>query len=144
MGARLAVPVSLWRRESGLPTISIIDDDESSLEAMLSLVKSLGFKVQAFSSALEFLASPYVHATDCLIADINMPRMTGVELHRHLVRTGYLIPTILVTAYSDDGVQARAVAEGVLRCLSKPVDGASLLECVHLALQGIEPGKNHS
>jgi FixJ family two-component response regulator len=127
-----------------LPTIAIVDDDESSLEAMMSLVKSLGFTVEGFSSALEFLASPYVHATDCLIADINMPRMTGVELHHHLVRSGYLIPTILVTAYPDEGIQAGAVAEGVLRCLSKPVDTASLLECVRLALQGIEPGKDRS
>jgi FixJ family two-component response regulator len=141
---RFAVPVSLWTRETGLPTISIVDDDESSLEAMKSLVKSLRFTVEAFSSALDFLASPHAHATDCLIADINMPRMTGVELHRHLVRSGNLIPTILVTAYPDDGIQASAMAEGVLCFLSKPVDASSLLACVRLALQRIEPGKDHS
>src|SRR6267142_1208867 len=141
---RFAVPVSLWTRETGLPTISIVDDDESSLEAMRSLVKSLGFTVEAFSSALDFLASPQSRATDCLIADINMPRMTGVELHSHLVRSGNLIPTILVTAYPEDGMQARAMAEGVLCFLSKPVDASSLLACVRLALQRIEPGKDHS
>ena len=127
-----------------MPTISIVDDDESSLEAINSLVKSLGFTVEAFSSALEFLASSHVHATDCLIADINMPRMTGLELHSHLVRSGYLIPTILVTAYPDDGIRARAVAEGVLCFLSKPVDASSLLECVRLVMQRIEPGNDHS
>lgn len=104
---------------------------------MQSLVKSLGFTVEPFSSPLDFLASSHVHATDCLIADINMPVMTGVELHSHLVRSGYLIPTILVTAYPDDGIQARAMAEGVLCFLSKPVDASSLLGCVRLALQRI-------
>jgi FixJ family two-component response regulator len=136
--------VSRWTWETGLPTISIVDDDEASLEAMMSLVKSLGFTVEAFASALDFLASPQVHATDCLIADINMPGMTGVELHSHLLRAGYHIPTILVTAYPDEVIQARAVAEGVLCFLNKPVDASSLLGYVRLALQRIEPGKDHS
>jgi FixJ family two-component response regulator len=126
-----------------LPTISIVDDDESSLEAIRSLVKSLGFTVASFASALDFLTSPRLHATDCLIADINMPRMTGVELHRHLTRSGYLIPTILVTAYPDDGIEARALAEGVLCFLTKPVDAVSLLGCVRLALQRSASRKDH-
>jgi FixJ family two-component response regulator len=125
---------------TGLPTISIVDDDESSLEAIKSLVKSLGFTVETFPSALDFLASPHVRATDCLIADITMPRMTGVELHNHLVSSGYLIPTIFVTAHPDDSIQARAMADGAICFLSKPVDTSSLLACVRLALQRIEPG----
>ena len=83
------------------PAISIVDDDESIREAMEARMKSLGFHARTFSSAADFLAFPGIEHTSCLIADINMPHMTGVELYRRLVDLGYEIPTILITAYPE-------------------------------------------
>jgi FixJ family two-component response regulator len=114
--------------------ISIVDDDESFREAMTSLMKSLGFEVEAFSSADAFLASPRLGNTACLIADVHMPGMTGIELQRHLVDSGRTIPVILITAYPDDNVRARALAAGVICYLSKTFDDDALLGFVRSAL----------
>ena len=119
--------------------ISIIDDDESYREATKGLMKSLGFTVEAFPSAVDFLASPHLRNTSCVIADINMPHMTGFELHRHLVESGYGIPMILITAYPDDSIRGRAMAEGVICYLTKPCDENALLGCVRSALKRIKP-----
>jgi FixJ family two-component response regulator len=121
--------------------ISIVDDDESFREAMTSLMKSLGFAVAAFSSAEEFLASPRLGSTSCLIADYNMPGATGLELHRQLVDSGHAIPVILVTAYPDDDVRARALGAGVICYLSKTFDDAALLGYVSSALMQADKGK---
>jgi FixJ family two-component response regulator len=115
--------------------ISIVDDDQPHRESMRKLVKLLGYAVEVFASATEFLASHALAETACLITDVNMPGMTGVELHRHLVSAGYAIPTILVTAYPDAGVRDQALKDGVLCYLSKPVDDDVLERCVHLALR---------
>jgi FixJ family two-component response regulator len=114
--------------------ISIVDDDESVREALTGLMKSVGFTVEAFPSAGDFLAYPNIHDTSCLIADVQMPQMSGVELHSLLVRSGNAIPTILITAYPDDSVRARALADGVICYLSKPFYGDVLLGCVRSAL----------
>jgi FixJ family two-component response regulator len=114
--------------------IAIIDDDECYRAATADLVRSLGYAVEEFPSALDFVASPYLHSTACVITDINMPRMTGIELHRHLVKSGYVIPTILITAYPDDSVRAQALAEGLVCYLTKPCDDNSLLGCLRAAL----------
>lgn len=115
--------------------ISIVDDDEASREALAVLIKSLGFAGETFGSAAEFLASPRLPQTACLIADINMPGMTGVELYRYLVRMDYRIPTLLITAYPENAGRARALADGVIAYLSKPCSESELLECVKSALQ---------
>src|ERR1700735_513991 len=81
--------------------ISIVDDDQPFRESMLKLVKLLGYTVEAFPSAAAFLASRFMQETACLVSDVQMPGMTGVELHGRLVDLGYPIPTILVTAYFD-------------------------------------------
>lgn len=112
------------------PLISIVDDDESCREAIASLMTCLGFGVQIFASAVEFLASADVAGTSCVIADVQMPHMTGIELHRRLTALGYSIPTILITAYPNGAARDRALADGVLRYLSKPIDNAALIECV--------------
>ena len=134
----------LMMHEAGLPTktlISIIDDDGTVREAIAGLLKSLGFAVEVYSSAVDFLACPNARDTSCLIADVHMPRMTGVELHRHLMESGYAIPTILITAYPDDSVRARALADGVICYLSKPCEEDALLGCVSLALERAKPGE---
>ena len=114
--------------------ISIVDDDQSFRDSMRRLVKSLGYSGAVFRSAAEFLASPRLAATDCLIADIHMPEMSGVELYRHLVETGRGIPTILVTAYPDDRVQERMLSEGVRCYLRKPLEESALIDCLHSAV----------
>ena len=115
--------------------ISIIDDNESFRLAMVGLMESLGFTVQAFQSAAAFLASPNVSGTSCVIADVRMPHMTGLELHSRLVNSGRAIPMILITAYPDECVRARAMTEGVICYLSKPLDEDALLGCVCTALK---------
>jgi len=82
--------------------ISIVDDDEPYRDSMRKLIMLLGYTVEAFASAADFLRSRHLPDTACLVADVHMPGMTGVELHRHLVDAGYAIPTILVTAYPDE------------------------------------------
>src|SRR5271154_1406605 len=116
------------------PLISVVDDDESMREAVKGLMKSLGYTAQAFASAEEFLPSRQVPGTSCLIADVQMPGMTGLELHRHLVASGRTIPTILITAYPDDSVRERALGDGVVCYLSKPFDETDLLSCIRSSL----------
>ena len=92
--------------------ISVVDDDQSFRDSMRRLLKSLNYAVVVFPSAAEFLASPKLAATACLVADVHMPAMTGVELYEHLIETGHAIPTILVTAYPNDGVRERMLHAG--------------------------------
>ncbi|MBR0750416.1 response regulator [Bradyrhizobium japonicum] len=115
--------------------ISIIDDDEQSRAALADLMQAIGFTIEAFPSAVDFLASPNVSHTSCLIVDVHMPRMTGTELHSRLVGSGYDIPTILITAYPDDSARARALGRGVVCYLTKPIDEEVLLACVESALR---------
>jgi FixJ family two-component response regulator len=118
------------------PLISVVDDDESMREAVRGLMKSLGYTSEAFASAEEFLKSRQVPRTSCLIADVQMPGMTGLELHRHLVTSGATIPTILITAYPDDNARDRALRDGVVCYLSKPFEESDLLACIHSSLNG--------
>jgi FixJ family two-component response regulator len=97
-------------------------------------MRSLGYTVEAFPSAADFLASPRLNETACLIADVHMPMMTGIELYRHLIEAGRAIPTILVTAYPNDVDRSRALKEGVVCYLRKPVDEQHLSRCLRAAL----------
>ncbi len=115
------------------PLISIVDDDESVREATKGLMKSLGFTAEAFPSAADFLTSHHRRRTACLIVDVNMPGMTGPELHRRLIASGDTIPTILITAYPDDNVRARALSAGAICYLRKPFDEGDLLVYVREA-----------
>jgi len=123
--------------------VSVVEDEPFVLDSMRRLVRSLGYTVAAFPSAADFLASPDLAKTAVLIADVHMPAMTGVELHRHLVNSDFAIPTILVTAYPDDVVRARVQKEGVICYLRKPLDEKYLIRCLVAALQsGKSPEKN--
>jgi FixJ family two-component response regulator len=115
--------------------ISIIDDDESVREAIAGLMNLLGLRVKVFSNAIEFLASPALVNTTCIVVDVQMPQMTGIELHDRLRALGYNVPTILVTAYPDDAARTRALADGVVCYLSKPFDKDHLIGCVRSAVQ---------
>lgn len=117
------------------PLISIVDDDESVREAVAGLMNWLGFGVQTFASAVEFLASPGIADSACVITDVQMPHMTGIELHKRLTELGYGIPTILITAYPSEAARERALADGVVCYLTKPFDKERLIECVQVALK---------
>jgi FixJ family two-component response regulator len=106
---------------------------------MKRLMRSQGYSVEAFSSAADFLASPRLVETACLIADVHMPAMTGIELYRQLIEAGYSIPTILVTAYPNDADRDRALKDGVVWYLRKPVDDKHLIRCLRAALHSDEP-----
>jgi len=120
--------------------ISVVEDDQPFRESMRKLMTALGYTVEAFPSAADFLASPLLTATACLVSDVHMPGMTGIELHRHLVAMGHRIPTILVTAYPDEIARKRAFKDGVVCYVSKPVDDEHLERCLRSAL---ETGKPH-
>jgi FixJ family two-component response regulator len=124
--------------------VSVVEDDPYFRESMRRLMRSLGYNVEAFSSAADFLASPRLIETTCLIADVHMPAMTGVELYRHLIEAGYTIPTILVTAYPNDGDRARALNDGVVCYLRKPVHEQHLIRCLRVALKSGEPCEENS
>jgi len=114
--------------------VSVVEDDQFFRDSMGRLMKSMGYSVESFPSAAEFLASPHLAETDCLIADVHMPVMTGIELYQQLVDAKRPIPTILVTAYPNDADRARAMNDGVIGYLRKPVDEAHLKQCLHAAL----------
>lgn len=120
--------------------ISVVEDDQPFRESMRKLMTVLGYTVQTFPSATEFLKSPLLTETACLVTDVQMPGMSGVELHRHLIDRGQVIPTILVTAYPDETARNRALKDGVVCYLSKPVDDEHLERCLRSAL---ESGKPH-
>jgi len=114
--------------------VSVVDDDQFFRASTTRLVTSLGYTAENFASAADFLASPRLAETACLLADVHMPTMTGVELHRHLVDVGYAIPAILVTGRPDDGERARALSDGIVCYLGKPIDETHLTRCLREAL----------
>jgi FixJ family two-component response regulator len=124
--------------------ISIVEDDQPFRESMRKLMTALGYTVEAFPSAADFLASPLLTATACLVSDVQMPGMTGIELHRHLMDAGYTIPTILVTAYPNEVARKRALKGGVVCYLCKPVDDEHLERCLRSALQSGKPCEENS
>ena len=122
--------------------ISIVEDDPHLLDSMGRLMRAVGYMVQTFPSAADFLASPRLGETACLIADVHMPGMNGDELHRRLIDSGCAIPTILVTAYPDDVVRARALKDGVVCYLDKPLDQNHLMDCIRGVLERPGPVQN--
>ena len=117
-----------------VPVISIIDDDASVRTATARLLRAMGFSVYAFASAKEFLSSAQSNETSCLILDVEMPGMNGVELQDYLIAHGHGTPIIFISAFPQDQVRERATKAGAVCFLSKPFDEARLLECVERAL----------
>lgn len=120
---------------SKIPAISIIDDDGSVRAAISNLVRSLGYIVHAFASAEEFLLSNELNGTSCVIADVQMGKMSGIELQAHLLAQGHRIPFIFITAFSVESVRATALKAGATCFLTKPFDGDTLIECLDAALE---------
>ena len=124
---------------SKVSLISIVEDDQFFRESLKRLINSQGYTVEAFSSAADFLGSPRLIDTACVIADVNMPAMSGIELYRHLANAGYSIPTILVTAFPNDTDRVRALNDGIVCYLRKPINDEHLMRCLRAALPSGEP-----
>ena len=116
------------------PLISIVDDDDFLRNSLNNLLRSVGMRTHGFSSADEFLNSNELHDTDCLILDVRMPGMSGLELQRQLAVTHCRIPIILITSHGDDGARGRALEAGAVEFLYKPFREEALLNAIHMAL----------
>jgi FixJ family two-component response regulator len=128
----------LWmaKRVTDKPLIAIVDDDDVFRGALENLVRSLGWGTHTFASAEAYLQSSLMNQTSCLIADMQMPNMNGLELHERLSALGFDTPVIFITAYPEEAVRARALNAGAVCFLQKPLDlqGRLLAECVEKAL----------
>lgn len=117
------------------PVISVVDDDHSVRESLARLIRSVGFDVQVFESAEHFLSSGRGREADCLILDIRMPGMNGLELQRELTASDCELPVIFITAHgSDEHVRARALAAGAVDYLLKPLKEEEVLKAIDAAL----------
>ena len=132
---------------SDVPLISIVDDDPWSREGIKDLVLSLGYRALAFSSADHFVESGCIADTACLITDLQMPGLSGLELQDHLLALGHRTPVIFVTAYPEQKFRSRAISAGAIGFLEKPLDDKVLIECLARAVNtesgndgGAQPG----
>jgi FixJ family two-component response regulator len=123
--------------------ILIIDDDASARAATDNLLRSLGYAVCTFISAEEFLRSTHLNDTSCVIADVQMPGMSGVDLQARLLTEGRRVPFIFITAFPEKTIRARALKAGALCFLTKPFDRLTLIRCLDITLErhGAEPAK---
>ena len=115
------------------PLVAIVDDDESIRDTTKDLLESEGLAGATFPSAEAFLNSGQLAGVSCVIADMRMPGMSGLAMHEHLLAAGGGIPTILITAYPEEPVRARALRAGVIAYLAKPVSDDELLDCISSA-----------
>ena len=116
--------------------LSVIDDDGRLREALPELLREFGFAARAFSSGQEFLSSSYVNETRCLILDVAMPEMSGLDLQQELKRRGQAIPIIFISGQKDEDVRKQAFRQGAVKFLYKPFSDSDLLEAVNAALDG--------
>jgi len=115
--------------------ISVVDDDESVRDAAVNLFRSIGLPAAAYCSAEEFLASGMLERTSCLVLDVHMPGMGGLDLQSHLESIGRHIPIVFVTAFAEDTTRAKAMAGGAVCFLAKPFREGDLLDGIRSALQ---------
>jgi len=120
---------------ANLPLISVVDDDDSVRESLRGLIRSVGFAVKVFASAEEFLNSDHLRNTDCLILDVRMPGMNGLDLQRQLAASYCKIPVIFITAHGDEDVRSRALNGGAVDYLLKPFSEEALLNAIDAALK---------
>jgi FixJ family two-component response regulator len=116
------------------PLISIVDDDKSARCSVNFLVQSLGYQTAPFASAEEFLESGQLDDTSCLITDVKMPGMSGIELQQHLSSKGHEIPVIFITAFFEDRLRERALKAGAIGFFNKPFREENLIACLERAL----------
>ena len=119
--------------------VSIVDDDESLRRSVRNLLTSVGLRVETFASAEAFLQSAHRDDTGCVVLDLRMPGMSGLDLLLHLSTTGSQIPVVVLTAHSDDEARRRTLHAGAFAFLGKPFHGEALLDAVRRALEGAGP-----
>jgi FixJ family two-component response regulator len=119
------------------PLLSVVDDDEMLRESLPDLLREFGFAARAFSSGQEFLSSDYVDETRCLILDVAMPGMSGLDLQEELKRRGQVIPIIFITGQKDEEIRKQAFSQGAVKFLYKPFSDSALLDAVKVALRVI-------
>lgn len=122
-----------------LNLVVVVDDEEAVRRAVSRLLRAAGLTVESFPSAEDLLKSGQVSATGCLIADIRMPGMSGLDLLAQLNARHCPVPTIFITAHGDENLRMQAMRLGAVKFLAKPIDGQTLLASVHAALQGGAP-----
>ena len=115
--------------------LSLVDDDASVRKATARLIKSFGFTVEVFASGEEFLCFGSLRITSCLVLDVQMPGMSGLQLQTHLAAAGYRIPIIFITAYPDEEIRAQALEAGAVAFLTKPFGEEALLKGIRSALK---------
>ncbi len=120
---------------TGRPLVSVVDDDESVRDSLPDLLRQFGFAAQGFSSAEAFLASEVVSETSCLLLDIAMAGMSGLDLQQELIRRRQQIPIVFITAHGDESLRPRLLARGAAGCLFKPFSETALLEALKAALR---------
>lgn len=125
---------------SKLPIVAIIDDEESVRATTDSLVRSLGYIVHTFASAEEFLRSDWLNDFACVMTDVQMPGMSGVQLQDHLRGQDYRVPFIFFTAFPDEKTRAHALAAGAVCYLTKPFEGDGLVQCLQAAVETHDRG----
>ena len=123
-----------------IPVISIVDDDKSVREGIRRLIRSLGYATATFASAEEYLLSDRLRDTSCLITDVRMPGMNGVELQNRLIADGYRTPIIFMTAFPEERIRERVLEAGAIGLLSKPFTENCLIGCLDMALKGAGAG----
>lgn len=122
------MPRRLW--------IAVVDDDPAFRGSVERLLRSVGYNVETFASAEKFLAFPRYEETACLVSDVHMLGMTGIELHQHLLDCGNSIPTILITAFFDSEQEKLSLSNGAVCYLHKPCDDDELVRCIRIAVEG--------
>ncbi len=125
-----------------IPVVAVVDDDEAVRSALDNLLRSLGLEVVTFASAEAFLASPVCASAACLIADVQMAGMSGLDMQRHLRSAGNRMPIIMMTAFPQDHVRQRAVADGALGLFAKPFESGALIDCLEQALRRHAAGQS--
>jgi FixJ family two-component response regulator len=138
-----ALPGARTTQENGKmfekPLVSIVDDDVWARAGISELVQSLGYRASTFESGRDFLESGCVEGSTCVITDLQMPEMSGLELQRQLRVLGYSVPIIFITAFPSEAHRAQALNAGAIGFLTKPFDERSLIECLSLAISTSRP-----
>jgi FixJ family two-component response regulator len=118
------------------PLVAVVDDDISVRESLQSLIRSMGLEASVFASAEEFLNAAHPRKADCLILDVRLPGMSGIELHRHLMASGCKVPVAFITAHGyDDRARSEAISDSTVAYLVKPFSEDELLDAIHAALR---------
>lgn len=117
------------------PVISIVDDDAFVREATKGLVRSLGFTAVTFASAEEFLQSGRIEEMSCVITDVQMPGVSGLDLQSYLIAYGYRTPIIFITAFPEERIREQSLTNGAIGFLSKPFEEDALINCIDIALK---------